>query len=291
MADNEFNLIKFDGLGKFGKTLLEKLSNAIGWIATPDKVAQETYIEWVNQSDFDPLTKAVMISNARKIIAEYSNQREIVQYAVYCIKDNAQLDKVDNDWLSQFMDKARLVSDSDFQKIWGHILAEECNDPGSLPRSLLHTLDKMDRKDAERFTLLGTFSVLTKDNDKYSYVPIILDSHLKDYYSPKGLDFDALIDLKSLGLIEVDVGPFSHGYCTTLLSKPNVVFYFDKQYKVPDIMDELPVGNVLYTKTGQALRRAIKPEQQEDFFNQYCIPFWEKRVADIAEIEKRHQGK
>lgn len=283
MADNNISLINTDGLAKFGIALLDKLSNAIGWIAdreTPEKIAIQEYIDDIKRSNYDPLIKAAMISNAKKTIAEYSNQRDIVHIAIQNINKDSQPDKIENDWLSQFMNKARLVSDSDFQQIWGRILAEECNAPGSIPRSLLHTLDRMDKKDAERFTMLCSFSVLTKDNNEYSFIPIIIEHYLKEYYTPKGVSFDALIDLKSLGLIDVSLGPFAHGYCTILTSTPNEVLYFDKRFIIPDFLKELPVGGVLFTKTGQALRRAIEPEEQEEFFNQYCIPFWEKRIAD-----------
>ena len=54
--------------------------------------------------------------------------------------------------------------------------------------------------------------------------------------------------------------------------------YFDKLYLVPANTKELPVGNVLFTKTGQALCRAINIEEQKGFWDQYCIPFWNERL-------------
>lgn len=289
MADNNinFNLISLDGLGEFGKTLIEKLSNAVGWIATkgsPNRIALQTYIEGIQNSDYDPLLKAAMISGAQKTITEYANQCNVVQFAINNLHKNARPQEIDNDWISQLMDKARLVSDSDFQRIWGRILAEECNAPGSIPRSLLHTLDRMDRKDAERFTALCSFSVLTRDNDSPTFSPIIIQKYLSEYYSGKGITFDALIDLQALGLIEVSVGPFKNEfcvYCSSESSKLHEVLYFDKQFIIPDDIEELPVGNVIFTKTGQALCRAIHPEQQDDFFNKYCIPYWEEKFSEI----------
>ncbi len=52
------------------------------------------------------------------------------------------------------MEMAKLISDEDFQKIWGKILADECSDPGTIPKSVLFILQKMDKDDALSFTNL-----------------------------------------------------------------------------------------------------------------------------------------
>lgn len=281
MSDIKFSLISFDGLSELAQSLLEKISNAIGWIATrntPKRLALQTYIDEIKNGSFDPITKAVLISNAKKTIAEYANQSSIVQHAITNMKETAHPELVEDDWISQFMDKARLVSDSDFQLIWGRILAEECNIPGSVPRSLLHTLEQMDRHDAENFTILASFSVYVLENGDRNYSPVIIEKYLKTYYEKHGLDFDALIDLQALGLVKASIGRFTPEYCSSYSETPIHVKYFDKQYQLPNNTFDLPVGNVLFTKAGQALCHAIETEEQTDFFEQYCIPFWRERL-------------
>lgn len=86
------------------------------------------------------MVKAALISNARKIVKEYCNQKNIVSIAIQSVKSNAKPENIDDDWLAQFMDKARLVSAEEFQLIWGKILANECNHPGCVPRALLEIL-------------------------------------------------------------------------------------------------------------------------------------------------------
>ena len=280
MADKEFSLINLDGLGECAKALLDKITSAIGWVATretPKRIAIQTYIDDIKHGNFDPLTKAVLISTAQKTIAEYANQKAIIQHAISSMKETADPKQVENDWISQFMDKARLVSDSDFQLIWGRILAEECNTPGSVPRSLLHILGQMERNDAERFTKLCSFSVAVIENDKFTYSPIVTDSIFKDYISTHGLDFDSLVDLRALGLIEMNMGLFDCSYSSSFSNLPIEVHYFDKRYVLPDEAKVLPVGNVIFTKTGQVLCQAIVAEEQEDFFDKYCVPFWKSK--------------
>ncbi len=281
MADNCFSLVNLDGISEIAKELLEKITGAIGWLATretPNRIAVQTYIEEIQHGEQNPLVKAALISNAKKIIKEYSNQHNIVRYAIENIREKAQPAKVDDDWISQFMDKARLVSDTDFQMIWGRILAEECNDPGIVPRSLLHILEQMDKNDAERFVKLCSFAVRSKNEQHY--MPVYLAAH-RDYYAEKGVNYSALVDLCALGLIEMNMGYINTEYKTTCSDVPIEICYFDKHFSMPEDVKEVPIGNVIFTKSGQALCRVIEAEEQKKYFEQYCIPYWEERIMQI----------
>ena len=124
------SLISFDKLGDVANNLINKLASALGWIAnreTPMKIAVNNYIGEISKGDYDPLTKAAMISQAQKTIKEYTRQVNITKIAISNLSDSAKPDDVDDDWLSQFMDKARLVSNKDFQvcawRTWRRSLA------------------------------------------------------------------------------------------------------------------------------------------------------------------------
>ena len=65
--------ISFDGAADVMNNLINKLSNAVGWVAihdTPNRIAVENYIRDIQNSNYDAVTKAALISNARKIIRE-----------------------------------------------------------------------------------------------------------------------------------------------------------------------------------------------------------------------------
>lgn len=57
------------------------------------------------------------------------------------------------------MDKAGRISSKEFQWIWGKILSRECSVLESILFALLHTLERMDKEDAETFTTLCRMSV------------------------------------------------------------------------------------------------------------------------------------
>lgn len=276
MSDN-YSLINMEGISEVAKELLLKISSAIGWMATretPERIAVHTYIEEIKQSEYDPITKAALISNAKKSVKEYSNQRVIIQHAIENMKNTSEPKKIDDDWIAQFMDKSRLVSDSDFQLIWGRILAEECNNPGNVPKGLLHILEQMDKHDAERFSLLCTFSVYVTEGDREYYMPVVPNDSFHSYYVEKGLNYDALIDLQALGLIEMSMGGLAPEYSVQFSEVPIRACYFDKYYELSEETAEVYCGNVIYTKTGQALCSAITVEEQEGFFERICIPYW-----------------
>lgn len=267
-------LINFDALGEAAINLTNKLSNGVGWLAnreTPKRLAIETYIKDIQKSDLDPLTKAAFISNSRKIIKEYCNQNDIVKIAISSLQQQAKPEVIDEDWLEKFMDKARLISSEEFKLIWGKILARECNSPGSVPLVLLYTLEKMDKEDAETFSSLARISVKLGK----IHAPVIVYKRLEDYRQ-FGITFDNLLDLSALGLIEMNMEPLSAGYNITTGSVSDKVIYYDKEYEL-DGQKSVSVGNVVYTKSGEALVQAIEVEEIEGFWEEYCLPFWENK--------------
>ena len=272
------SLISLDGLAKVANNLIDKLSNAVGWIAThdtPNRIAVDTYIKDIQNSNYDPITKASLISQAKKTIKEYSNQKNIVNTAISMITPTARPNDINEDWLLQFMDKARLVSDVDFQLIWANILARECNSPGTIPKALLYTLEQMDKETATAFMSVASVSFNYVDDDSTtSYCPIILMSEHRDYYRSIGINLNTLIELQSLGLIKM--GETLTTY-SLKLTTPVVVNYHGEEYC---LSNSFPVGEVVYTRNGEVLCSVVKPEKVDGFFEKICVPLWKKENAD-----------
>lgn len=276
------NLISFDKLGDVANNLIDKLASAVGWIVsydTPNKIAINTYVNEIKESNYDPITKAAMISTAKKTIKEYCNQKNIVAIALQNINKFSKPDEINNDWLVQFMDKARLVSDEEFQYIWGRVLAEECNQPNSIPKVAFKILEQMDRDIAIKFMNVCSVAEYV-DEDEIEYSPIIIDALLEEYYRGIGITFHTLLELKSYGLVELDVGKGHEDYNITYKKAPVIIHYFDEQYIVPEMKTTFPVGNVLFTKAGRALCKAVNAEKREGFFQTYCVPMWEAKFKN-----------
>ena len=263
----DFN-IKISSDGK----LLEKLSEAAGWVtygSTDFRRAKKTFIDEVQTMDISLFEKAALISNAGKIIKEYRNQQEIVKYAMQVIDGDISPDKLDDDWLTQFMDYAKQVSSEDFQKIWGTILAREAKEPESIPKSLLHTLIQMDRSDAEAFGILCRMTVKFGEE----YAPVIWLDKL-EAYNKWGIVYDKLIDLDSLGLISLG-DTFLVRFCLESERANTDVIYFDKHHNMKD-SKKVQVGDVIYTKRGTAMYKALShgSTEIEGFWEKICLPMF-----------------
>lgn len=276
------SLISFDGLADVVNNLIDKIAAVVGWVVnrdTPQKQAVSTYIKEIQELNIDPLEKAALISGAKKTIKEYHNQNNIVENAIQYLKPGATPNLINDDWLAQFMDKARLVVDSDFQLIWAKILAEECNIPGSIPKALLHVLEQMDKEHAESFSKVCSCAVCCETDGEVQYIPIIAHRCYQEYFDAMGLSYDVLVDLKSVGLIDIEFQLIGDSaYMHTGLTSPQV-HYFDSTYTLPNGKDTIDTGNVIFTRIGRALCKAVGQEKVDDFFEKCCLPFLEMRES------------
>lgn len=281
------SLINMDGFADVANNLIDKVSAAVGWVAnhqTPSRIAVNTYIQEIQNSSHDPLTKAALISQAKKSIKEYCNQQNVLEFAMRSLMPMAKPEEVDEDWLTQFMDKARLVSTEEFQMLWGNILAHECNTPGSIPRSLLHIMEQLDRDMATAFMAVASASVYIEESGEREYAPIINGDSTEVIRKNIGVSYDDLINLQSVGLIETHFSGIGTEVYITSEETPVVIRYFDEEYQLPDGVNRFNIGKVVYTKAGQALCQAVAPQKVEGFFKKYCIPVWEKEIK-----EKKHE--
>lgn len=257
---------------------LKKLQEATGIIITretPQRIAINTFIEEIKKSPYDPLMKAALISEAERITREYQNQNNIVAKAIPLLTKNTNLEEIDNDWFLAFMDKARLISEEDFQIIWAKILAEECNKPGSISKQLLMTLAQMDKVDAEVFVSVCNFSLKVQTDNETSYHPLIDLTKIKTYYSKYNITFGKLRDLVALGLIDfeeyTDIG-FSLTEEKPILS----IIYGEKLIKCSAPCFKIGVGSVILKKTGKELLRIITQIPQPGFIDEIVIPYFNR---------------
>ncbi len=97
MSDiNKYSILDIDGAADVVNNLLDKLGTAVGWGVnreTPERIAIATYIEDIKNSDYDSLLKAALISQAKKTIKEYCNQKDVVGFAINELREGANPQK------------------------------------------------------------------------------------------------------------------------------------------------------------------------------------------------------
>lgn len=253
----------FTATGSVMEKLIDKVSNAVGWVVIPN--ANKTYqlesekylIEQIkNDSNMPPVAKAAAISKVRSLIKKYSNQHEILSIATQYLEENIEPEKVDDDWLNFFFEKAQNINQKDVQFIWGNILAKEFNSPNSISKHLLHILTIIDYNAAESFKKLADYCILVDGKD----TPIIwLDAIDKIYYQ-NNLTVDEIFQLVDIGLAQVS----TEGYIYKLETDEKLM-YLGNEIDIGD-SKTISAGNVILSKAGEELMSILTDRRCIDGF-------------------------
>lgn len=211
---------------------------------------------------------------------EEKNQRnmEVVSFgATPNIKEDAKPEDVDEDWLANFFDKCRRVSNEDMQKLWSQILAGEVNKPGSFSKRTINFLETMTQAEANLFLQFTSCIWTTEGGISLS---IIFKSSLR---SSAVITFKKLMDLRDLGLIyfkDDDIGLATKAFDIELSYRGRKIIVTKPGDSKSDMM---AVGHVKLTQMGQELSRICELVEAYDYYD-LAIGEWKKRKYKIKEL-------
>jgi len=281
------------GFSEPTKTLIERCSNALGALAHPYQIVRvakaESKAELIKaqgQIEIDKVKAQGVIevleveerALARLVHEEGKKQQNIegiVAKALPEVEDNARPESIEEDWLSNFFDKCRLVSDDEMQFLWGKVLAGEANAPGTYSKRTVNFLQSLSKDEANKFQLLCRFSIASDGS-----LPAIYD--IKDeIYKQSGLSFSDLQNLQSFGLMVYS--PIG-GYTLRDIGREFLVDYFSTKLSVrmPEASPvDLDIGHALLTDLGKQLARLCALTPIEGFAN-YLVEKWSGLKYEIT---------
>ena len=267
------SIIDLSNLSKPVDTLIKKISNATGILFEPRQIrriakakADAALTEAESEIQITDLHKRA----ARRWIeeeAQYQNNMEqITSKAIPQLNEDGDPDSMEDDWVTNFFDKARIVSDDEMQMLWSCVLAGEANRPGTYSKRTVNFLSDLDKNEAELFSKLCGFA--------WNIGPLIFDEK-GEIYNREGVDFGTLTHLDSIGLIQFN--PLS-GFRRIRLPRQFVLSYYGRplvleMFKETD--NELDAGKVLLTKTGEELA-PICGGKPVDGFWEYVKDQWKQ---------------
>lgn len=253
MSDSK-SIINLGDLSKPANTLIEKISDAIGGIARPWQIvrvaeaeAEAEKIRVATQIEVTELQRRAMLRFIAEEAKRQNNIEGITAKALPDVSTDARPEQIDDDWIANFFDKCRLISDEEMQALWARILAGEANSPGAFSKRTVDLVGTLDKSDATLFSRLCSFGVSLG-----GVTPLIYDPN--DEISTKhGINFGVLLHLTSIGLIQ-----FSElaGYVIQGLNQKGNVPYFGTGIWIEFAQEKdntLQVGKVLLTKASQQL--------------------------------------
>jgi hypothetical protein len=266
--DNSISVVNLGALSKPADTLIKKVYNALGGAFAPYQIkrvakaeAEAAIIKAESEIAITDLQRRAMHRFFDEEAKRQHNIETITEKAIPRLVDNSSPEAVEDDWITNFFDKSRIVSDSKMQDLWSRVLAGEANSPGSYSKKTINLMGDLDKSDAELFMKLCSYGWIIGN-----FTPLIFDTQAK-IYNDNGINFDSVSHLESLGLVQFES---LSGYNRQKLPKNFTVLYCGKPLRLTmpnDTDNALTIGKVLLTRAGRELANICEspgiPEFQE----------------------------
>ena len=277
MADIPVVKLDLGNLAEPAKVLIAKISGAVGGIFKPWQMIRvakaEAEIDRIRADSEIEITDLHRRAARRWLEEEAKKQANIegiTEKALPLLEEGSAPQDVSDDWITNFFDKSRTVSDEEMQQLWSRVLAGEANAPGGFSRKTVNIMGDLNKCDAELFTnLLGFVWIFGEVR-----APLVFDAQ-EDIYRERGITFASLSHLQSLGLIRLDMT----GVGLTVNSKKLDARYFDEKVQITlpkDKSNSLDVGTVMLTRAGYELSQVCNPEPVDGFFD-FAYKKWSSR--------------
>lgn len=282
MSNN--SLVNLGELSKPATVLIEKISKLVEGVAVPFQIrrvakaeAEAAIIKAQSEIEITDLQRRAVQRWIGEEARHQKNMEDITAESIPHLSDDANPDAMDDDWIANFFDKCRIISDKEMQSLWSRVLAGEANTPGTYSKRTVNFVSELDKNDANLFTKLCKFCW----NIGYM-VPLVFDFEA-EIYNRNGIDFDALRHLEGIGLIQwVPSGYFTEDKLPRIIN----TCYYDKclRLEIPnDHYGYLEVGKILLTKVGEELS-PICGSQPIDGFYEYVKGWWSRyMLADRSD--------
>jgi hypothetical protein len=279
MSDNP--LIKLEELTKPATVLVEKISDAVGGIFKPWQIVRvakaEAAADQIHAESHIQISDLHQRAMRRFLVEEgkkQSNIEDITEKALPLLNEESKPQDMEDDWITNFFDKCRIVSDADMQQLWARVLADQANMPRAFSRRTVNLLSDLEKADAELFGNLCGFGWRYDGRPSFLF-PFVFD--VSDaIYNQRGIFFSTLSQLEALGLVKFDI---YNGF--TLRNQPKQIklSYFESTVQLifPSEGDnQLGLGQIILTQAGQELAHICAQKPIEGFL-EYARKHWEER--------------
>ena len=291
------SLVNLGDLGKPIDTLINKISDATGVLYEPRRIRlrakaesdaaiisakAEAAVEIVKAESEIEITGLHRRAAQRLIQEEAKRQRNmenIIDTAMPNVDEEANPGAMEDEWIANFFDKCRMVSDTEMQGLWARVLASEANVPGTYSKRTVNFIAELDKSEAELFTQLCGFGWQID-----GFIPLVF-SFMAEIYDRHGINFNSLNHLKDIGLVQFsDID----GFWGFDLPETFVVHYYGKPLllEIPQDANALDMGKTLLTKIGQELV-PICGSKPVDGFYEYVRDQWREFLPEVENTEPK----
>lgn len=291
--DKSISLVNLGKLSKPANTLIKKVSSAVGGIFEPWQIkrvakakVEADLIFAKSGIEITDLHRRAMRRFVEEEAIKQQNMEKITGGALPQLNEGSDPSAMDDDWVTNFFDKSRIISDEEMQGLWSNILAGEANAPGTYSKRTVNFLSDLNKKDAEFFQSICSFGwIISK------FMPLIFEAE-DQIYNDHGVNFETLAHLDTIGLIQ-----FNHvsGFRRTELPKSIIVSYCGRPLVLTmekETGNDLQLGRVLLTKVGEELATVCKAPSVkgfEDYIKEKWAKYIPQEVPTVKMVKKEDQ--
>ena len=285
------------GLSAPIEKFIEKVSGAVGSVYEPTHVRRMAKAQAdasIIAANADVKVSAIQQRAINRMIFEETKRQEniesITEIAIKSLDHQAKPDEIDNDWLSNFFEKSKIISDEQMQTLWAKILAGEANRAGSFSLKTIEIVTTLSKTDA------NIFSNLTKFVWDIGGPTLLVFDRENSIYQKNGITFESLQHLESIGLVSLSefVG-FQKELSKDPQQKQMIMFTTYASGKMVPLFTtyanraitlcrsvenqekaSLDVGQAALTRAGRELYSICATNGDADF-QSYVISYWAER--------------
>lgn len=256
--------------------VIDKISNATGIIYSDSyykmkKDSMRKIYEEISCNDkLDEFSKAAIISNLKRDLKYYNNQRNIMMQIEENLISDEKINDVEDDWIDCYFDRSKHVSSRQVQVLWAKLFVSECNEPGSISRFLINCLAMMGRKEVVEFTKLLSYTGLNEETEKY--MCILPFSRYEHEFKEKGITVDSIDCLRKFGLVNYETDAYLNSSYLVLKfgDRKLIINGFGKN------QGKINLGDIHFTDAGAELAKVLINDD-------ICF--------DVSMVQKNWQGK
>ena len=266
------------------ETLIKKVSDATGILYEPTKIKRKA------KADADALTTlataGIEVTDLEhramsRLVKEEAKKQEniesVMNKAIPQLEDGAEPNGLNDDWVMHYFDKVKNISDENAQKVWARLLAGEVNRPNSFSKHTINVLYLLDPSDVKIFENLMRFT-WTQSGRCH---PLIFDETL-DIYASNGINFEKLMHLDKLGLIQYS----GAGFRLSSSDKMQLLdfFYFSRKLQLRVSNEDsfnLSIGRVGLTQVGAEMMKLVTGVLEVDDYYEFVKNIWKKHLVSM----------
>ena len=269
---------------KAGLALIEKCAEAMGGLLKPWQAVRVARAEGqasLIKAEADEVAKQLALRTQERQLAQGMREQQNIESTILKtlpnLNESASPENIDQDWLANFFDKTRLVSNEQMQDLWAQVLAGEANAPGYYSRRTIEFLSSMSQQEATWFRQACSF--VWKDLDTQQLYVIV---DLSKESIPSGITVENFKHLADIGLFTI--ASFGSSVTPHYLNKlslriENIGVRLEVKATVA-----LPSGDAQMTNIGRELYEICRPETVPDIL-EYTREYMKTKSAGITVYE------